>query len=325
MLEINMNKIVQIFCNMFLLYVSAICSVFADQPYELKYALVKERKAVFATIEPRDVTYARARVTGTVDGLMVDEGDTVKRGDVLAVVVDEKQPLEISALDARMNALMAQSELAKTELGRIQNLRDKGVASQSQLDESRAKVKVLDNEIDSLKSQRDLLVEKLSEAQINSPANGRILQILQTNGSVVQTGEKLASIATENYILRLTLPERHAQSLEQGSNAEVIMGDKTLMAKVQKIYPLIERGEVTADLVIDSIGNYFVGQRVLVYIPVHEKNMLLVPNEYIHRRHGLTFVTLDNNMEIAVQLGHEINGSTEVLTGLKKGDKVIRK
>lgn len=297
--------------------------VIAKDPLTVTVSQVQENKAVFATIEPVDITFARARVTGTIDGLMRDEGDHVERGDLLAVVVDEKQPLEISALAARIHALEAQTTLAKTELTRMQNLRKTGVVSQSDLDEAAAKFDVLNNETSSLIAQRELLVEKLSEAKINSPTNGRILKIFKTNGSIVQAGENIASIAVENYILRLTLPERHAQSLKQGGKAEVLMNHLHHTAQIHKIYPLIENGIVTADLLLDSIGDYFVGQRVMVYIPVAQKEMILLPNEYIQTRHGLNYVTLDDLSEIVVQTGATVNGNTEVLSGLNINDKVI--
>lgn len=295
----------------------------SEQPFLIEQEVIKERKFVFATIEPIDMTQARTRSTGTIDGLSIEEGDLITRGDVVAVVVDEKQPLEISAVDAQLNALKAQLELAKIELERIKSLISKGVASKAQLDEIVAKNIVLENDIKALKADRLVLIERLAESQIKSPATGRVLKVLQTNGSVVQPGETIAIIGIEQYILRITLPERHAQALQQGEFAQVYMNNKMIDSKILKIYPLIENGVVTADLAVDHIGNYFVGQRVEVSIPTIEKTKILIPESYLHHRYGLSFVTLEDGHEIVVQPGAKYNGKTEILSGLQAGDKII--
>ncbi|CAO3455823.1 RND efflux system, inner membrane transporter [Azospirillum argentinense] len=63
---------------------------------------VEDLKAVFATVESVRETLARTRIGGTVADLTVTEGDKVPLGQVIATVRDPKLPLQLAALDARI-------------------------------------------------------------------------------------------------------------------------------------------------------------------------------------------------------------------------------
>jgi len=79
--------------------------------------VVSDEKAVFATVESRNVEPARARIGGTVVALAVKQGDEVTEGQVVATVADEKLLLQIKSLDAQIAGLEAQ--LAQAELGAL--------------------------------------------------------------------------------------------------------------------------------------------------------------------------------------------------------------
>lgn len=93
--------------------------------YRVEWRQVDDLKAVFGTVESTNVIAARARISGTVRDLSVDEGDEVTKGAVIAKVVDDKLPLRIAALDAQINALVARDRQARTDLRRAQTLRDR--------------------------------------------------------------------------------------------------------------------------------------------------------------------------------------------------------
>ena len=66
---------------------------------------VTEWKAVYGRVEARDTIAARARIGGIVVELTVSEGDTVKAGQKIATVRDDKIAFQIDALDAQIASL----------------------------------------------------------------------------------------------------------------------------------------------------------------------------------------------------------------------------
>ena len=88
-----------------------------------------ELKAVFGQIQSRTLSVARARIGGTVTELKVTEGTSVKAGDELAVVIDDKLAIQLDAIDARIKALKSELDNAATELARARKLLAAGVVA----------------------------------------------------------------------------------------------------------------------------------------------------------------------------------------------------
>lgn len=302
---------------------------------------IPEFKAVFGKVESRDVVAARARIGGTVSDIRVDEGSQVESGAVIAVVVDDKIALERGAAEAEIKALRSQLDNAETDLNRAKQLLATGTATQSRVDQATTLVGVLTNQLSAAEARRAVITQQSTEGEVVAPASGRVLTVPITRGSVILPGETIATIAGGGYFLRLALPERHAQEISEGDKvlvgrralAPTATDDKTTFREgtLAKVYPAIEGGRVLADVEVDGLGDYFVGERTLVWIPVGSRPAIVVPTGAVTTRHGVDYVRIlqdDAETEVAVILGSEIAGDdgvaeVEVLTGLVEGDRVV--
>ena len=171
---------------------------------------------MFATVESTDVVSARARIGGTIVSLNVKEGDVVQAGQVIAVVGDQKLALQVKTLDSQIAGLVSQSEKAAADLKRIQSLIGSGAVSKSTLDTAKATDDSARNDLKARQAQREVIEQQMSEGKILSPSFGRVLHVPLTSGSVVMSGETIATIAADSYVLRIQLPERHAQFIKKG-------------------------------------------------------------------------------------------------------------
>lgn len=301
---------------------------------------VPEMKAVFGQIETRRVVPARVRIGGSIRAIMVSEGAEVKEGDILATVVDDKLALEMKAAAAKIEALNSQLENARTELERAQQLLARGAGTQVRLDQARTQFDVVVNQAAAAQAEKAVIEQRAREGEVLAPADGRVLTVPITLGSVVLPGEEVARIASGRYYLRLSLPERHAAEIRQ--DAVVRIGERglspatsgglaqTRAARVAKVYPEIASGRVIADVEVDGVGSYFVNERTLVWIPVGQRSVIAVPAQAVTTRHGVDYVWVRTNagpQEVAVIVGgavHAPDGARiEVLTGLRSGDRVI--
>ncbi len=143
-------------------------------------------------------------------------------------------------------------------------------------------------------------------------------------------GEAVATIAGGDVFLRLAIPERHAEGLELG--AEVAIGDGAAprLGRIQKLYPLIENGRVTVDVAVEGLSDTFIGQRILVRVPVGTRSVLAVPSEAIRRVAGLDLVeiaTAEGARRVTVVPGPVVatpdGPRVEILSGLRSGDTVL--
>lgn len=301
---------------------------------------VPEMKAVFGQVETRRVVPARARIGGSIRAIRVSEGAEVKEGDILATVVDDKLALEMNAATAKIEALNSQLENARTELDRAQQLLARGAGTQARLDQAHMQFNVVVNQVAAAQAEKAVIEQRTHEGEVLAPADGRVLTVPVTLGSVVMAGEEIARIASGRYYLRLSLPERHAAEIRQ--NAVVRIGQRGISpvmsggvaearsGRIVKVYPEIANGRVIADVEVEGIGNYFVNERTLVWIAVGQRRAIAVPPQAVTIRHGIDYVRIGTKAEpreVAVILGEPLDTSSgaqvEVLTGLRSGDRVI--
>src|SRR3990167_9469762 len=292
---------------------------------------VDDRKAVIATVEPVRELPARARIGGTIVALSVREGDQVAAGDRIALVVDPKLALQIQALESRIQAQNAAREQAQIDFNRMQQLRGSGTVSQAQLDQVRTRLDVAVRTFEALRSDREVVEQQSTEGAVLAPAAGRVLKVPVSVGSVVLAGETIATLATDNYILRLQLPERHARFMKAGDT--ILVGARGLQpqdqetlrqGRVRLVYPQIDQGRVIADAEVDGLGDFFVGERTRVYVATGKRDALVVPPDLVYRRYGVSYVKLKDGTEVVVQPGLPVDGGIEILSGLNEGDVVVR-
>ncbi len=290
--------------------------------------MIDDLKAVFGTVESVHETNARARLSGTVADLDVTEGQEVKAGQRIAMVTDAKIAIQVAEIDARIAAAEAQRQLAATEYGRAAQLVAKGAGTRSRLDAARTQLQVAKRAVTALEAERGVLTEHAGEGAVLAPDNGRVLKVWVTEGTVVMPGEPIATIAVENYVLRIRLPERQARSIKTGDT--VLVGRRALAITdttprdgvVEKVYPLIQNGRVIADVKVPGLGNYFVGERVLVHVSTGKRRTIVIPKAAVHRRFGIDFVTVKGVGPVVVQLGQIDKDGVEVLAGLHNGDVI---
>jgi membrane fusion protein, multidrug efflux system len=289
-----------------------------------------DRKAVIATVEPVHELVARTRIGGTITALTVKEGNSVAAGDRIAVVADPKLVLQMQALSSRIEAQQAERDQAQIDLGRAQQLRRTGVVSQAQLDQARTRLDIANRTLQALQADRRVVEQQSAEGAVLAPGAGRVLKVPVSEGSVVLPGETIATIAADNYILRLQLPERHAQFMRPGDT--ILVGARGLGAEAEEnlrpgrvvlVYPEIDNGRVIADVAVAGLGDYFVGERTRVYVATGKREALVVPEGAVYRRYGVSYVKLASGVEVVVQPGLPVAGGIEILAGLHAGDVVV--
>jgi len=290
---------------------------------------IDDRRAVIATVEPVRQLVARARIGGTVAQLRVKEGDVVSAGQEIARVVDQKLSLQMQALDSRIKSQQAARDKAQADFDRVAELVRRGVSTQAQFDQAKAALDIAERNLSAIKSDRDVIVQQSAEGAVLAPGAGRVLTVPVSAGRVLMPGETVATIAEEQFILRLQLPERHARFMRAG--------DKVLMAargqegglkaaqegKVRIVYPEITGGRVVADVDVPGLGNYFVGERTRVYVSTGKRQTIVVPAAAVFERAGVKFVRLKGGGEIVVQTGETFPDGVEILSGVADGDVLL--
>ncbi len=309
---------------------------FAQDTFTVRPVTVSDEKAVFATVESANVVPARARIGGTIAELAVKQGDRVERGQVIATVGDEKLVLQLRALDAQIAGLKAQLAQANIDLERAQRIYKTGAIPKAQLDQAQTNVDVAANALKAQTGQRDVVQQQLAEGQVLAPTAGRVLTVPVTNGTVVMSGEPLATIAGQDFVLRIRVPERHARFLKAGDpirldGEDLGLADVTT-GTISLVYPEIEDGRVVADAKVPGLSDYFVGERIRVWVSGGDRRTFIVPADFVTTRFGVDYVKLqqqDGAIDVPVQRGRDaaapdMPNGIEILSGVGAGDVLVK-
>ena len=297
---------------------------------------VADEKAVFATVESISVVPARGRIGGTIVQLNVREGDSVARGQAIAVVADEKLALQMKSLDAQMQALQAQADQAQIDFTRTEGLVDRGILPRTKLDETRTALNVAENGLRAKTAERAVIQQQFNEGQILAPVDGRVLKRMVSVGSVVLPGDTVEMIAQQDFKLRLRVPERHAGFLKAGDKIRIDGAESGNLASksgvIDLVYPQIEDGRVIADATVEGLGEYFVGDRLRVWISGGARTAFVIPSNYVTTRFGIDYVHLrqaDRTIDVPVQRGRalpspDLANGLEILSGIRAGDQLVQ-
>ncbi|HSM41038.1 MAG TPA: efflux RND transporter periplasmic adaptor subunit [Afifellaceae bacterium] len=300
---------------------------------EIARSEISDLKAVYGQVLSRDVIPARARIAGTIESLQVEEGSRVTAGEVIALVADPKLTLQMQAVEAKIASLEAELTNARDELTRAETLLTRGVTTRQQVDQLRTRLDIVTGQITAARAERAVVEQQMSEGEVTAPATGRVIDVPVTRRSVILAGETIAQVAGGGFFVRLALPERHAALLSEGLEVRLLgrpsepADERATAGNIVKIYPELSNGQVIADVEATGLDEFYVGERVLVRVPVGSRMAITVPADAVKTRAGVDFVTIRRNgaaHEVSVIPGAVTDdGEVEILTGLAEGDTVI--
>jgi multidrug efflux system membrane fusion protein len=169
-------------------------------------------------VEPIASVTLRARVDGQVLEQHAEDGQMVKRGDVLFRLDDREIQAQIARDQAALTRDLANLSKAEADLKRTQELLAKNIASQVQAEQYAADAKVAAANVAADRATLEADQIKLGYATVKAPISGRLGIIRVTEGNLVRgndnTGDGLVTL-TQMKPLRVSfsLPERNLDML----------------------------------------------------------------------------------------------------------------
>lgn len=294
----------------------------------LQWQQVEDLRVVAGTYTAHDLVDARARTPGTVMSLAVKAGDSVRRGQVLAVVADERLRLEAESARAQAGAAAAESNRAAAELLRTRDLFSHGVYAKARLEQVEALAQGAQDQATAAAARRDAAAAMVAQGAVLAPADGVVLQAAVPVGSVVAPGQAVLQVTAGPRVIRLQLPEAQAGLLTAGQMLQCrdVDGKPASCGPVLQVYPASEAGQVTVDLQANVTGR-FIGAQLQVLAPVARRRALQVPERFVTRRYGVDTVRVlaaDGGADpVVVQVGPAAAGLVELLSGVTAGDTLV--
>ncbi len=314
--------------------------------------------AVYGTvrIEPTFVIKVRAQNSGFIE--FADElaagrgamGRTVAKGDLLATIADETTARQLKQAQADYQAAKQRAELplpsseplkvAEDAVARLERLTSLSNIPQVEVEKAKSDVARLqgqleterierDRNLESLDSARKKLEAQMSNSEIRSPMDGLLTGIKAINGELVSEGSELFTVSAQKNYVRGEVNEEDVGAVKAGMRAVLqvyAFRGRRFTATVTAITPAADpetqRYTIMLDLE-DPPDNLLAGMTGEMNIITGEhENALLVPTRALL----VDQVLLVKNGVVhgrTLKTGYSTLDFTEVLGGLKEGDRVI--
>lgn len=302
-----------------------------------------------------------ARTMGTVLQVAVREGDSVKRGQVLAQLDEREMVSRRSAAQAASRgatagvaqarnavaAAQAQADVMKKTYDRHAYLKEqksvspqefdevaaKQQAAQANLEQAKAALRQSEAGVAQAESEAHAAESVASYARIVAPFDGRVIRRTVEPGSLVSPGMPLFVVEdTSRYQLEATLPAEALTTIKKNAMARVQLdglAEKSLSGKVAEIEAGADATSHTLKARVDLPKEAGVqsGMFGRAYFARGGKPTLVMPRDALVSRGQLRGIYVVDDAGLmhwrVVTLGKSTGEQVELLSGLSDGDVVV--
>ena len=278
----------------------------------------------------------RARVSGYIQNVLVDEGETVSKGQPLFRLETQTLTQDADAAQASVNA-------AQVEVEKLKPLVEKGIISQVQLETAKANLA-------RVKSQYNSISANAGYGTIKSPVDGVVGSIRYRRGSLVSPNDQnpITTVAdiSQIYAYFSMNEKEYLNFLESTAGANLSekienFPEVSLVLANGSEYPIKGKIETVTGQVNTSTGTVSFrarfdnpnqlltnGNSGTIKIPVTYENALVVPAMSTFEQQGNKFVyTIVEGKTHATKITvkEEVKDLVVISEGLTKGDEIIAK
>ncbi len=137
----------------------------------------------------------RARVTGYLDKIHIDEGAAVTKGQILFSINNKEYIEELAKAKALYRSAIADVDAAELELKNVNQLAEKKIVSVTEVAIAKNKLEAQKAKMEEAKAHQSYVEIKLSNSEIKAPFSGTINRIPHKVGSLINEGTLLTSLA----------------------------------------------------------------------------------------------------------------------------------
>lgn len=274
-----------------------------------------------------------ARIGAETDGRIIwvaEVGESVEQGKPIATIDATDLELQLQDNKAMLESLKARERYLKNNLERLNMLAASNNASANQLDEAKAELDMIVQEIRRAEITAAQTSRRIDQTKVLAPFSGIVVERQVQVGEFVARGAQVARLVdTHNREIRAQAPLSVSGYLQEGLEVSVEHQDIETLSPVKRVIPVgDERSRMFEVRVAADNPDWVIGSPVRVALPNSDpRKLVAVPRDALVLRGSEMFVlkvTGDNVVEkVNVDTGIGLGSLVEVIGDVSGGDRVI--
>jgi RND family efflux transporter MFP subunit len=290
---------------------------------------------ITGSIQPERRADLRAEVSAVVLQVLKENGEPVKRGDLLVKLDETAIRDSLLSADEAVRAASQALDQANRQLERLKTLRASGMTSAAAFDEAEVRRNSAQSELSAAKSRAALARQQLARTAVRAPFDGIVSDRKVSAGDTATVGKELVKVIDPNSMRfegRVSTDKISLVKVGQPVKFHINgYGNQQFAGTVKRIDPsangITRQVEVLVGLTGEQprvAGLYAEGR-----IDAETSDALMLPESAIVRNGDETYTwrvkdaTL-SKVNLQVGMRDQRTGNFEVKTGLAAGDTVLR-
>lgn len=324
--------------------------------------IFENRLAVQGSVEALISADVSSRISGILDSVWVDEGDSVISNETRLFQIDPvslsnqvvvaRQALAVAysqheVAKASLGSAKASYDKAKLDFDRYKRLHDEKRVTDNEFElcdtalrqekanllVGEANVKLCAQQVEQAEAQLAIALKSLSDSLVFAPISGRVSVRNFEPGEYASSGNVVVSIVdVENLEVAAFIPAVYFDTVKIGKTALRLsaggrdLGEAVISYRSPVIDTTLRTVEIKAKLDNGTAKAFAPGMMVDATIVFERHEAIGVPSSSILNRGGKSVVFVVNNGKVEKRIvapGMNTDGWTEILSGLKSGEQVI--
>jgi len=291
---------------------------------------------VTGSIQPERKADLRAEVSAVVLQVLKENGDPVKRGDVLVRLDETAIRDTVSSADEAVRAASQALDQANRQLERMKTLRASGMTSAVGLDEAEVRRNTLQSELSAARSRSATARQQLSRTIVRAPFDGIVSERKVSAGDTATIGKELVKVIDPDSMRfqgRVSADSIAAVKMGQKVNFRVNgYGEQQFAGVIKRIDPAANAVTRQVEVVIeftDKVQPKVAGLYAEGRVDAASTDALMLPEAAVVKAGDKAYTwrikdkTL-SQVNLVVGARDPRTGNFEIKQGLNAGDIVLR-
>jgi membrane fusion protein (multidrug efflux system) len=292
--------------------------------------------AITGSVQPERRADLRAEVPAVVLQVLKENGDAVKRGDLLVRLDDTAIRDSLAAAEAASRAAVQAYEQAQRQLDRMTTLRGSGMTSAQALEDAEIRRNNTQSEVEAAKTRVVLARQQMQRTEVRAPFDGVVSDRKVSAGDTAQPGKELVKVIDPNSMrFEALISADDVGSVRPGQMVRFRVngyGNQEFAGKVRRVNPAANATTRQVEVLVDFTGDKqpkLAGLYAEGRLETESKTSLTIPATAVVRDgdKASAFRVKGNKLQkvpLALAERDSRSGDYVVSGGLEEGDQVIR-